>query len=270
MITVIIPALNEEKTIGSVIRKAKSNHLVSEIIVVDDQSTDNTVAEALSEGARVIISATRGKGSSMKDGMRASTNEFLVFLDADISNYTPNIVEILSRPLIDNRSDFVKSYFDRQAGRVTELLVRPLLEFFLPHLAHFRQPLSGMIAGKKSFFEQVHFENDYGVDIGLLIDMHNVKARIEEVCIGEIENDMQPLQALGRMAKQVAHTIFKRVNIFKTDTHHETKGSGSIWQYQHPDNYLDKVEHWNTDNPMFKGQLVDTIAKIEFQPQSGS
>src|SRR5579871_27581 len=214
MISVIIPALNEEKTIRKVIRQAKRNELVSEIIVVDDQSMDNTVVEAKKENVRIITSTQLGKGFSMREGMMLAKNEILVFLDADIPNYTADIVEKLTQPLVNDEADFVKSYFERQAGRVTEILVKPLLEFFFPYLLQFKQPLSGMKAGKKSFFEKVEFENDYGVDIGLLIDMHKVNARIKEVCIGEIENDMQPLQALGRMAKQVANAIFKRVNIF--------------------------------------------------------
>jgi glucosyl-3-phosphoglycerate synthase len=214
MISVIIPALNEEKTIRKVIHQAKRNELVSEIIVVDDQSMDNTIAEAKKDNVKIITSTQIGKGYSMREGMMVAKNDILVFLDADIPNYTADIVEKLTQPLVSDEADFVKSYFERQAGRVTEILVKPMLEFFFPHLLKFRQPLSGMIAGKKSFFEKVEFENDYGVDIGLLIDMHKVNARIKEVCIGEIENDMQPLQALGRMAKQVANAIFKRVNIF--------------------------------------------------------
>src|SRR5580693_6676235 len=214
MISVIIPALNEEKTIRKVIKQAKRNELVSEIIVVDDQSMDNTIAEANKEDVKIITSTQLGKGNSMREGMMIAKNEILVFLDADIPNYDTDIIDKLTAPLIWDEADFVKSYFERQVGRVTEILVKPLLEFFLPHLSKFRQPLSGMIAGKKSFFEKVEFENDYGVDIGLLIDMHKVNARIKEVCIGEIENDMQPLQALGRMARQVANAIFKRVNIF--------------------------------------------------------
>ena len=78
-----------------------------------------------------------------------------------------------------------------------------------------------MIAGKKSILQKVEFENDYGVDIGLLIDMHQVRARIKEVCIGEVENDRQPLHVLGRMAKQVANAIFKRVNIFDASRRQE-------------------------------------------------
>ncbi len=216
MISVVIPALNEEKTIAGVIQLAKRNELVSEIIVVDDRSMDNTVIEAKKENVRIITSTNLGKGDSMREGMLMAKNDIIVFLDADIPNYHKDIIELLTRPIIENEADFVKSYFERQAGRVTELLVKPMLEFFFPHLLAFKQPLSGMIAGKKSFFQKVEFENDYGVDIGLLIDMHNVKARILEVCIGEIENDMQPLLALGRMAKQIANAIFRRINIFSS------------------------------------------------------
>lgn len=215
MITVIIPALNEEKTIRSVIQQAKRNEMVDEIIVVDDLSLDNTVAEARKEeGVRVITSTHVGKGDSMREGMMMAKNEILVFLDADIPDYNMDVVAKLAEPLIKDEADFVKSYFERQAGRMTEILAKPLLDVFFPHLLQFRQPMSGMVAGKKSVFQKVEFDNDYGVDIGLLIDLHNVRARIKEVCIGEVENDRQPLHVLGRMAKQVANAIFKRVNIF--------------------------------------------------------
>jgi HAD superfamily phosphoserine phosphatase-like hydrolase len=84
-----------------------------------------------------------------------------------------------------------------------------------PELAHFSQPLSGMIAGKKSFFEKVSFENDYGVDIGLLIDMHHIKARISEAHIGYIENRMQSLEQLGKMSIEVSRAILKRAESIK-------------------------------------------------------
>jgi len=214
MITVVIPALNEEKTIRNVIQQAKRNDLVDEIIVVDDLSLDNTIAEAKKENVRVITSTHIGKGDSMREGMLMAKNEILVFLEGDTPYHGDDLIKKLTEPLIRDEADFVKSYYERQTGRVTEILAKPLLEFFFPHLLQFRQPSSGMIAGKKSFFQKVEFDNDYGVDIGLLIDMHNVRARIMEVCIGEVENDMQPLHVLGRMAKQVANAIFKRVNIF--------------------------------------------------------
>lgn len=264
MISVIIPALNEEKTIRKVIQQAKRNELVSEIIVVDDQSTDNTIREARKESVKVITSTQIGKGDSMREGMMLAANEILVFLDADIPNYTEDIIEKLSRPLIDDQADFVKSYFERQAGRVTEILVKPLLEFFFPQLLKFRQPLSGMIAGKKSFFEKVEFENDYGVDIGLLIDMDKVNARIKEVCIGDIENDMQPLQALGRMAKQVAKAIFKRVNIFHQQQDEKEDESAIDRQVEMAIKELDKQPSklivFDMDNTLLRGSFIHTAA----------
>ncbi|HEV2352877.1 MAG TPA: glycosyltransferase, partial [Puia sp.] len=214
MITVIIPAFNVESTIRQVIRLAKRNELVDEIIVVDDMSTDRTVAESADESVKVITPTRTGKGESMREGMLMAKNEILVFLEADLPDYEKDIVGLLTAPIVRDEADFVKSYFERPAGRVGEILVRPLLEFFFPHLLGFRQPLSRMIAAKKSIFQRVEFDNDLGVDIGLLIDMHQVRARITEVCIGEVENDRHPLHVLGRMSKQVANAIFKRVNIF--------------------------------------------------------
>jgi len=100
MISVIIPALNEEKTIRKVIHQAKRNNLVSEIIVVDDQSMDNTIAEAKKEDVKIITSTILGKGHSMREGMMMAKNEIIVFLDADIPNYNEDIIEKLAEPLI--------------------------------------------------------------------------------------------------------------------------------------------------------------------------
>ena len=210
MITVIIPALNEEATVGKVVSLARKSQHVTEVIVVDDKSLDNTVEEARKEGAVVITSTKLGKGTSMKDGILVAKNEFIVFLDADIVTYAENIIELLTSPLVKNEADFVKSFFSRQAGRVTELVAKPLLSILYPAFPNFKQPLSGMIAGRKSFFEKCEFEEGYGVDIGILIDMHNLRARIAEVNIGNIENRMQPLEQLGKMSREVAKTIMKK------------------------------------------------------------
>jgi len=210
MITVIIPALNEEKTIRQVVHFANNSQLVTEVIVVDDKSMDNTVEEARKDGATVITSTKLGKGASMKDGVLVAKNEVVAFLDADIVTYPDNVIELLTTPIIKNEADFVKSYFIRQAGRVTELVAKPLLSILNPTFPNFKQPLSGMIAGRKSLFAKCEFEEGYGVDIGILMDMHNFKARITEVSIGNIENRMQALEQLGRMSREVARTIIKK------------------------------------------------------------
>lgn len=210
MISVIIPALNEEKTIAHVVQLAKGSPHVTEVIVVDDKSLDNTVQEAMNAGATVITSTKLGKGASMKEGVLYATNPILVFLDADITTYPGNIIHLLTEPIINNRAEFCKSFFSRQAGRVTELVAKPLLSILYPEFPVFWQPLSGMIAGKKELFEMIDFEEGYGVDIGILIDMHQMGVKIGEVFIGHIENAMHSLEALGKMSKEVAAVILKK------------------------------------------------------------
>lgn len=128
---------------------AKNSPQVTEVLVVDDKSMDNTIEQARKEGASVITSTKLGKGASMKDGVLVAKNEIIAFLDADIISYPDNVIELLTAPLINGESDFVKSYFTRQAGRVTELVAKPLLSILNPTFPNFQQPLSGMIAGKK-------------------------------------------------------------------------------------------------------------------------
>ncbi|HLD36378.1 MAG TPA: glycosyltransferase, partial [Planctomycetota bacterium] len=190
MISVIIPTINEEKTIARVVSLALRAKAVTEVIVIDDKSLDRTVEAAKEAGASIITSTKIGKGASMKDGLLVAHNDIIVYLDGDISNYADDVVEKMAEPLIRDEADFVKSTFGREAGRVTELVAKPLLSLLMPEALKFSQPLSGIIAGRKSFFEKIEFENDYGVDIGILLDMLKTGARIKEVNIGRIENKM--------------------------------------------------------------------------------
>lgn len=211
-INVIIPTLNEEETIQGVVSLAYAHPAVSEVLVVDDKSVDATAARAHEAGATVITSTKLGKGASMRDGLLVAKGEIVLFLDADIADYSSDIIERLSAPLVAGEADFVKSTFTRQAGRVTELVARPLLSLLFPPLLKFSQPLSGMVAGRRELLVGMTLEDDYGVDIGLLIDMHLAGARIAQVDIGTLSNKMQQWQRLGRMSREVARAILKRAS----------------------------------------------------------
>jgi len=265
MITVIIPALNEGKTIGAVVLKALNCTQVKEVIVVDDKSMDDTVLQAKQAGAKVITSTKLGKGASMKDGVLIAESEVIVFLDADILTYPDDVVDLLAKPLLADEADFVKSYFTRQAGRVTELVAKPLLSILNPDFPTFIQPLSGMIAGKKSLLQQVEFEEGYGVDIGLLIDMHQMGARIKEVNIGNIENQMQQLEQLGKMSKEVAKTIMKKsgklsqnLEIFENIQVIREQMEFAIKESLFT---LRKIAIFDMDNTLLRGSFIQTAAK---------
>jgi glucosyl-3-phosphoglycerate synthase len=265
MITVIIPALNEEKTVAWVVHLAKNSPHVTEVIVVDDKSMDNTVAAARQAGATVITSTKLGKGASMKDGLLYAKNEYLVFVDADITTYPQDIVALLTKPIIEQRADFVKAYFSRQAGRVTELVAKPLLSILYADFPQFMQPLSGMIAGKKSFLENVDFEEGYGVDIGILIDMYQLGARIEEVDIGHIENKMQALEQLGKMSREVAGVILKKsrnkpANNFETLEYIQVIREQMEFAIREKSTALKKVAIIDMDNTLLRGSFLTTAA----------
>lgn len=269
MVSVIIPALNEEKTIRQVINLISCSPVVNEVLVIDDKSFDNTIKQSRLPKVRIYTSPMLGKGGSMRDGMLLAKNEVIVYLDADILTYPENVVELLSGPILDNKAEFVKSSFDRQAGRVTELVAKPLLSLLFPELTRFSQPLSGMIGAKKSWLKKLDFENDYGVDIGILLDMHALGARITEVNIGYIENRMQSWEQLGKMSREVSKAILKRVRNIET-RNLETLENISIIRTQM--DYairesllgLEKMIIFDMDNTLFEGSFI-TVAAQEFQ-----
>jgi HAD superfamily phosphoserine phosphatase-like hydrolase len=209
-VTVIIPVLNESERVGSVIRLALDSPLVGEVIVVDDGSIDGTPELAHAAGARVITSTLLGKGASMEDGLLHARHDTILYLDGDLAGLRHDLVERMTEPVLRGETDFVKASFSRRSGRVTMLTARPLLRTYFPELTSFEQPLAGIIAVRKELLQRLRFENDYGVDIGLLIDSHALGARLLEVDIGHIEHDSQDLERLGEMATQVARAILDR------------------------------------------------------------
>lgn len=213
MISAIIPAYNEEENIKTVIDICKANKKVTEIIVVNNLSTDRTKEIAKKEGAKVIFCDKQGKGYAMEAGIEQAQNECIVFLDGDISDYSDDVIYKLTEPILERNVDFVKATFDREGGRVTELVAKPLLKLLFPDLQKYTQPLSGMVAGKKSVFQKIELEKDYGVDIGLLLDMVKLNVKIEEVKIGKIKNVCKSWKALEKMSTEVMKAILKRSNI---------------------------------------------------------
>ena len=216
-VSVIIPAFNEQKNIKKVIRLVKKSENVDEIIVVDNNSTDATSMIAQKEGAKVVFCKEQGKGYAMEKGLQEAKNEILVFIDADINNYKKDVIEKLAEPILKEKAEFVKSLFERTGGRVTELVAKPLLDILFPEIYKFSQPLSGMIAGKKSLLSKIEFEKDYGVDIGILLDMIQMNVNIKEVHIGKIKNHSQQWRNLEKMSREVMNAIIKRYRIKKSN-----------------------------------------------------
>jgi len=113
-VSCIIPAYNEEKTVGSVVETVKDSMLADEIIVVNDGSTDGT-KDALSkfDGIRIInLKKNLGKGGAMQAGATVAHGEVILFLDADLKGLTTEHIEGLVMPVIKGETDMTLSYRD--------------------------------------------------------------------------------------------------------------------------------------------------------------
>ncbi len=100
-------------------------------------------------------------------------------------------------------------------GVVTNIVTKPLLKLLFPNMYHYSEPLSGMIAIKKDVISKFKLEKDYGVDTGILIDVHLNNIKMEEVNIGEIENlshNDKTTEKMQIMSQEVITTILKRAN----------------------------------------------------------
>lgn len=237
-ISLCLPALNEEATIGKIISVLKNTlydtiRLVDEIVVIDSSSTDRTREIAEDLGAKVLIhkdirpdlGTYSGKGEALFKSLFALQGDIVVWIDADIRNMDPMFVYGLIGPILRNQNIlFTKGFYLRPietngdikpvgGGRVTELLARPLINAFYPELAGFVQPLAGEYAGFRSVFEQIPFSTGYGVEIGMMISLLNL---IGIDAMAQVDLEMrihrnQRLTDLSKMSFGVLQTFLRRL-----------------------------------------------------------
>lgn len=237
-ISLALPALNEEATVGKVIRVMKTElmekaPLLDEIVLIDSDSTDRTRQIAEKEGVPVYIhqhllerlGARPGKGEALWKSLLVTRGDIIVWIDTDIVNIHPRFVYGIVGPMLVNREiQFVKGFYRRPlrvgekvqaggGGRVTELTARPLLNLFYPELSGVVQPLSGEYAGRREALEQVPFFSGYGVEIGLLIEIYERfgLGAVAQVDLLERIHHNQPLEALGKMSFAIIQAAMRKL-----------------------------------------------------------
>jgi glucosyl-3-phosphoglycerate synthase len=233
-----LPTLNEQNTIGKVIRTFKHAlmermPLVDEIVVVDSGSSDRTATIAERAGVRVVqhseilsrYGVFPGKGEALWKSLFVLNGDLICWVDTDITNIHPKFVYGLLGPLLtDPEIHYVKGFYRRPlsfgteiqaqgGGRVTELTARPLLNLFFPELSGLVQPLSGEYAGRRRVLESVPFFTGYGVELGLLLSISEAYGlrSIAQVDLGMRVHRNQTLFDLSKMAFAIIQVGLKHL-----------------------------------------------------------
>jgi glucosyl-3-phosphoglycerate synthase len=236
-ISACIPALNEVGTIGSICRVVAGlmgpHGLVDELIVVDPGSTDGTAEAAAAAGAAVVshhhvldvvAPGVNGKGAALWSSLAYATGDIVVWLDADTRNLGNHFITRLVAPLLhDGNLKLVKAFYDRPlvadeiysaagGGRVTELLVRPMLNLFYPQLAGVIQPLAGESAVRRDAMMELPFAAGYGIEVALLIDVVERWGldAVAQADLGIRIHRNRQLLELGQMSFEILRTMVGR------------------------------------------------------------
>ena len=239
-ISVVLPALDEEETVGAIVTAIREDlveavPLVDELLVVDSGSADRTAENAAAAGAKVLhrdeilpgVPSVRGKGEVLWRSLAATTGDLVCFLDADLREFSSTVVTGVLGPLLCSTDDsvhLVKAMYDRPlvagsavlpagGGRVTELVARPILNLHWPLLAGFVQPLGGEYAARRSLLERLPFPTGYGVETAMLIDTLALVGLdgMAQVDVGVRLHHHQDDAGLGRMASEIMQVAWERL-----------------------------------------------------------
>jgi glycosyltransferase involved in cell wall biosynthesis len=200
-VAAVIPARNEEATVGDVVAAACAASTVDEVIVVDNGSSDDTARRAAERGAAVVVEPRPGKGEAMRSGVDTTEAQLIVFLDADLVGLRPDHVDALVTAVRDDGAAMACGLFDRGP------LLNPLFLHVLP-------ALTGERALGRDLFDALdpEYVRGYRVEAGLnsLAEERGLPV-VRFVCDGmwhrPKEQKMGPLQGFAAKVSMLATAV---------------------------------------------------------------
>ncbi len=238
--SLVVPARNEAATVGEVVARVRADlmqtaGLLDEIVVIDSDSHDDTLAVAHAAGAvvhrsheiRPDLGSHPGKGEAMWKSLFVTSGDLIVFMDADLLDWDTHFVTGLLGPLLEGADAgvaLVKGFYERtqgddstggatlEGGRVTELVARPLIALEWPELSWLVQPLAGEWSVRRDLFSRLAVPTGYAVELAALIDTLRLLGpqAIAQVDLGHRAHRHQALSDLGSMATQILAASTRR------------------------------------------------------------
>ena len=194
-ISIIIPCYNEDRFITNTIEKLINLDCgISEIIIVDDNSQDNSVKfiENINDNRIKIISnkKNQGKGYCLKAGIKEAKGDIIVIQDAD-NEYNPSDIKKLIKPFITSKADFVignrfQSINHRKIGYFYQTLFNKIITFLvnLKTNKNYSDIECGYKLFKKNILDEINLnENSFGIEVELILKLSKKKINIYEVNI---------------------------------------------------------------------------------------
>jgi glycosyltransferase involved in cell wall biosynthesis len=190
-VAAIVPAYNEEETIGDVLKVLLKSKELDEIIVVSSGSTDKTSEISRSLGLKVADSLQKiGKGGAMREGLKMTQADVIVFFDADLIGLTTEHISQLVVPILENKAEMVVGIRDR-LGETPEFILKidPVLAF------------GGERAVKRHVFEKVplKFSQGFAVETALNYYCH----------VNKLPVIFTKLKGLGMIIKEKKFGFFR-------------------------------------------------------------
>lgn len=187
-VCILIPTLNEGKTIGKLVTEFKKLGY-NDVLVIDGNSTDNTVQEAKASGARVVTQYGKGKGAAVQQAFNMIDKEITVMIDGD-GTYLPEDVEKLIEPIRTGKADHVMgnrfARFEKGAFTRLNLLGNKMLNraFNAEYRVSLNDILTGYRAFNKKAIRQMSLnQSGFGIEAELTVESVKKDLRMCEVPI---------------------------------------------------------------------------------------
>lgn len=213
-VSVVIPAHNEAARIADTVKGLLAIPEVSEIIVVDDASSDETAALARQAGATVVsLPNNMGKGGALNTGVARATGDIVALLDGDLGSSSKE-ARALILPVLQNTADMTIAQFPRAKKKGGFGLVKNLARAGIRRFAGLESsaPLSGQRVMTRQVLEQVvPFASGYGVEVALTIKVARSGFRVLEVPTqmshAETGRDLRGFMHRGKQFVHVARVL---------------------------------------------------------------